>query len=82
VENARLGQDLETQKLNLADINEFLTSELDKTTTKLVQLEDRAGKLQQELDDLKESHVVGHMTVMPTIAQTVMQTVKTGAVGQ
>lgn len=58
VENARLGQDLETQKLNLADINEFLTGELDKTSTKLTQLESRAGKLQQELDDLKESHVV------------------------
>lgn len=53
-----MGQDLETQKLNLADINEFLTGELDKTSTKLTQLESRAGKLQQELDDLKESHVV------------------------
>lgn len=58
VENARLGQDLETQKLNLADINEFLTSELDKTSAKLMQLEDKAGKMQQRLDDLMENHVV------------------------
>ena len=58
VENARLGQDLETQKLNLADINEFLTSELDKTSAKLMQLEDKAGKMQQQLDDLMENHVV------------------------
>ncbi len=58
VENARLGQDLETQKLNLADINEFLTSELDKTSAKLIQLEDKAGRMQQRLDDLMENHVV------------------------
>lgn len=58
VENARLGQDLETQKLNLADINEFLTSELDKTSAKLIQLEDKAGKVQQRLDELVENHVV------------------------
>ncbi|DBA92593.1 hypothetical protein WJX77_006764 [Trebouxia sp. C0004] len=57
VENARLGQDLETQKLNLADINEFLTSELDKTSAKLIQLEDKAGTMQQRLDDLMENHV-------------------------
>ncbi|KAA6417714.1 MAG: hypothetical protein FRX49_12300 [Trebouxia sp. A1-2] len=57
VENARLGQDLETQKLNLADINEFLTSELDKTSAKLIQLEDKAGKVQQRLDELVENHV-------------------------
>ena len=64
VENARLGQDLETQKLNLADINEFLTNELDKTGKKLIVLEDKAGTLQQELDELKENHVVcrhGHV---------------------
>ena len=58
VENARLGQDLETQKLNLADINEFLTSELDKTSANLMQLEDKAGKMQRLLDDLMENHVV------------------------
>ncbi|KAL3148627.1 hypothetical protein ABBQ38_014050 [Trebouxia sp. C0009 RCD-2024] len=56
VENARLGQDLETQKLNLADINEFLTSELEASAKKLRQMEDKADALQQQVDDARDTH--------------------------
>lgn len=58
IENARLGQDLETQKLNLADINEFLTSELEASGKKLRQIEEKATALQQQVDDIKEIHTV------------------------
>ena len=58
IENARLGQDLETQKLNLADINEFLTSELEASCKKLRQIEQKAAALQQQVDNIKETHTV------------------------
>ena len=58
VENARLGQDLETQKLNLADINEFLTSELEASGKKLRQIEEKAAALQQQVDNIKDTHTV------------------------
>lgn len=58
IENARLGQDLETQKLNLADINEFLTSELEASGNNLRQIEEKATALQQQVDDIKEIHAV------------------------
>ena len=58
VENARLGQDLETQKLNLADINDFLTSELEASAKKLRQMEDKAAALQQQVDDARDTHTV------------------------
>ena len=58
IENARLGQDLETQKLNLADINEFLTSELEASGKKLRQIEEKADALQQQVDNIKETHKV------------------------
>lgn len=58
IENARLGQDLETQKLNLADINEFLTGELEASSKKLRQMEEKASALQQQMDDIKEIHTV------------------------
>ena len=58
MENARLGQDLETQKLNLADINEHLTGELRVASSKMDKLEAQALALQAEVDELKENHVV------------------------
>lgn len=58
IENARLGQDLETQKLNLADINEFLTSEIEASSKKLKQVEDKAAALQQQVDDVMDTHTV------------------------
>ena len=67
-ENARLGQDLETQKLNLADINEFLTSELEASSKTVRQIEDKAAALQQELDNVKDIHTVS-MCSEPASAQ-------------
>ena len=65
IENARLGQDLETQKLNLADINEFLTSELEASSSKLRQMEGAAAALQQELDEAKDTHTVSTSSLQP-----------------
>ena len=58
MENARLGQDLETQKVTLADINEHLTGELRVSSAKMDELEAKAVALQFEVDELKESHMV------------------------
>ena len=58
VENARLGQDLETERVNLADINEHLTGELRASSAKMDELEAKAVALQCEVDELKESHMV------------------------
>ena len=58
VENAKLGQDLETQKLNLFDINEHLTGELKVASAKMDKLEAQALALQAEVDELKDSHMV------------------------
>lgn len=58
MENARLGQDLETQKLNLFDINEHLTGELKVASAKMDKLEAQNLALQAEADELKQSHLV------------------------
>ena len=58
VENAKLGQDLETQKLNLFDINEHLTGELKVASAKMDKLEAQALALQAEVDELKDNHMV------------------------
>ena len=46
------------QKLNLADINEFLTGELAQSSAKLEQMEAKAAKQQAILDKIEQRHTV------------------------
>ena len=59
VENAKLSEDLETQKLNLRDINEFLTNELKARSLTTSAMEAKVVELYHLLDDVNKSHEVG-----------------------
>ncbi|GAX79973.1 hypothetical protein CEUSTIGMA_g7412.t1 [Chlamydomonas eustigma] len=56
VENVKLNEELETQKLNLRDINEFLTNELKARSLTTSAMEAKVVELYHLLDDLNKSH--------------------------
>eukprot|EP00891_Asterochloris_glomerata_P000279 jgi/Astpho2/279/fgenesh1_pg.00010_%23_42_t len=55
VENVKLCEELEVQKVNLRDINEFLTNELKARSLAGAALEQRIEDLEVELEGLRES---------------------------
>ncbi|KAI8470963.1 MAG: hypothetical protein J3K34DRAFT_508062 [Monoraphidium minutum] len=55
VENFRLSDELEAQKLNLRDINEFLTNELKARTAANAALEERGAQLAAQLEDTRRA---------------------------
>jgi len=65
VENAKLSEDLETQQLNLRDINEFLTNELKARSLTTSAMEAKVVELYHLLDDVNKSHEVGRVTGIP-----------------
>ena len=58
VENIKLSEALETQKLNLRDINEFLTNELKARSLTTSALEAKVYELNILLEDSKKAHEV------------------------
>ena len=58
VENVKLNDELETQKLNLRDINEFLTNELKARSLTTSAMEAKVVELYHLLDDVNKSHEV------------------------
>ena len=66
VDNLRLHQDLENSKLNLKDINEFLTNELKARALSSAALEHRKRELEQELADQKAQYEVWSSALFST----------------
>ena len=58
VENVKLCEELEVQKVNLRDINEFLTNELKARSLAGAALEQRIEDLEVEVEGLRESTAV------------------------
>ena len=58
MENVKLCEELEVQKVNLRDINEFLTNELKARSLAGAALEQRIEDLEVELEGLRESTAV------------------------
>lgn len=58
VDNLKLNEELETQKLNLRDINEFLTNELKARSLTTSALEAKVYELNQLLEEVKRNHEV------------------------
>lgn len=58
VDNIKLNEELETQKLNLRDINEFLTNELKARSLTTSALEAKVFELNHLMDELRKSHEV------------------------
>lgn len=58
MENVKLNDELETQKLNLRDINEFLTNELKARSLTTSAMEAKVVELYHLLDDVNKSHEV------------------------
>ena len=58
MENGKLETELETQKLNLRDINEFLTNELKARSLTTSAMEAKVVELYHLLDDVNKSHEV------------------------
>lgn len=58
VENFKLSDELEASRLNLRDINEFLTNELKARTAANAALEERAAGLAAKLEEVKRSSEV------------------------
>ena len=58
VNNMRLADELETQKLNLRDINEFLTNELKARSLTTTALEAKVVELNGMMEDMKKSQEV------------------------
>ncbi|GFR49769.1 hypothetical protein Agub_g11933, partial [Astrephomene gubernaculifera] len=56
VDVVKLSDELETQKLNLRDINEFLTNELKARSLTTTALEAKVAELNTLLEDVKKSH--------------------------
>jgi hypothetical protein len=54
----KLNEELETQKLNLRDINEFLTNELKARSLTTSAMEAKVVELYHLLDDLNKNHEV------------------------
>ena len=61
VENVKLCEELEVQKVNLRDINEFLTNELKARSLAGAALEQRIEDLEAELEGLRESTAVSRV---------------------
>lgn len=59
VDNFKLSEELETQKLNLRDINEFLTNELKARSLTTSALESKVQELNLLVEDVRRSHEVG-----------------------
>jgi hypothetical protein len=59
VERYRLLDELEAQKLNLRDINEFLTNELKARTAANAALDGRVAQLTQRMEELRRTSEVG-----------------------
>ncbi len=62
VENVKLNEELETQKLNLRDINEFLTNELKARSLTTSAMEAKVVELYSLTDELNKNHEVHAMT--------------------
>ncbi len=58
IENIKLTEDLETQKLNLRDINEFLTNELKARSLTTSALEAKVYEFNQLMEEIKKGHEV------------------------
>lgn len=58
VDNFKLSEELETQKLNLRDINEFLTNELKARSLTTSALESKVQELNVLVEDVRRSHEV------------------------
>jgi hypothetical protein len=58
IENIKLTDELENQKINLRDINEFLTNELKARSLTTAALEEKVQELTQLAEDNKKSHEV------------------------
>ncbi|MEW5319047.1 MAG: hypothetical protein WDW38_010223 [Sanguina aurantia] len=56
VDNFKLSEELETQKLNLRDINEFLTNELKARSLTTSALESKVQELNLLVEDVRRSH--------------------------
>ncbi|KAJ9514044.1 hypothetical protein QJQ45_021136 [Haematococcus lacustris] len=56
IENFKLSDDLETQKTNLRDINEFLTNELKARSLTTSALEAKNFELTQQIEDIRKCH--------------------------
>jgi len=61
VENFKLSDELDAQKLNLRDINEFLTNELKARTATNAVLDERVALLTQRMEDLRRTSEVRYM---------------------
>lgn len=58
MDNFKLSEELETQKLNLRDINEFLTNELKARSLTTSALESKVQELNVLVEDVRRSHEV------------------------
>lgn len=56
VDNIKLEEELEQQKLNLRDINEFLTNELKARSLTTSAMEAKVMELYHQLDDIQKKH--------------------------
>jgi hypothetical protein len=61
VDNIKLNEELETQKLNLRDINEFLTNELKARSLTTTALEAKVFELNHLMDEMKKTQEVNEM---------------------
>lgn len=59
VDNFRLSDELEAQKVNLKDINEFLTNELKARSLTTSALEEKVLELTQKMEDIQRECEVG-----------------------
>jgi hypothetical protein len=72
IENFKLSEDLETQKLNLRDINEFLTNELKARSLTTSALEAKVYELNQLMEEVRKNHEVRILWIT-VLACTVLQ---------
>ena len=70
VDNIKLEEELETQKLNLRDINEFLTNELKARSLTTSALEAKVFELNSLMEDVRKAHEVRGMQTQHISAQT------------
>ena len=58
VENFKLSDELAEQRLNLKDINEFLTNELKVRSLTTAALEEKVASLHQQMEDTRKEYEV------------------------
>lgn len=63
IENIKLAEDLENEKLTLRDVNEFLQNELKARSITANALESKVYELSNMLEDNKKTHEVGDRSV-------------------